>query len=511
MSREPKDKKKNAPAPPSDALARREFIKMCALGAAGIGGMAWLRGAGAPGVEAIWRAAARRWPGLATFDAADLIADALGLGPSLALIGEARAQDVASAPAVFRVFYATSHDIRNELCLTDYGNVYNPFTTLNYGAAGQSLQGKVRKAPEPHSILNEWAYKLVTTGKIDGTTAFPGVADKPALTSQELAKLSVIAAVGMTGSEGIHQRAAIKRVGTLEYAVLQSFPNISPVGGVAIGLPVVDAAGGVVDPGRTLGEFAATIDVPDTYMSRAATADNPVRALDGLVGDKRVREARDRMLDAHNALLTQLTAIKGYATLAGTSFNTYGARNMQGLASMLMFSGLFEAGLAKVGAVGMPSFDFHATDALRMPNGQLGNMLTESSQALAGVFHIAKAAFAAQKDAIVHFTTCSNRNQTWVNDDSHVSTVTFIIKGSPNSPFMDVPAQMTLLPDNMAQTYAEGPGSGAAPYSGADAVRLQLNGQLTVGRLEATLVEAVGKAVGKAPTASLETPAGKLI
>jgi hypothetical protein len=460
-------------------------------------------------VEAVWRAAARRWPGLATFDAATLIADALGFGPSLALIGEARAQSTA-APAVFRVFYGTSHDIRNELCLTDHGAVYNPFTTLNYGAAGTALQGKIRKAPEPHSVLNEWAYKLATTGKIDGTTAFPGVADSAAFTPEELAKMSVIAAIGMTGSEGIHQRAAIKRVGTLEYAVLQSFPDISPVGGVAIGLPVVDAAGGVVDPGRSMTEFAATIDVPNTYMSRSQ-GENPVRALDGLVADKRVKDARDRMLEAHNSLLLQLDKIKGHAALAEQSFNTYGARQMQGLASMMMFAGLFEAGLATVGGVGMPSFDFHATDALRMPTMALGNMLTESAQALAGVFHIGKAAFASGRDAIVHFTTCSNRNQTWVNDDSHVSTVTFIFKGSASSPFADVPSQLSLLPDTIAQGYAEGPGSGSAMYSGADAQRLSLSGQLTVGRLEAMLVEAVGKAIGRAPTASLETPAGKLI
>jgi hypothetical protein len=138
-------------------------------------------------------------------------------------------------------------------------------------------------------------------------------------------------------------------------------------------------------------------------------------------------------------------------------------------------------------------------------------MLTESAQALAGTFYIARAAFDAKRDAIVHFTTCSNRSENWVADDSHVSTVTFIIKGTDTSPFSPVPPQVALLPDNIAATYAEGPGNGTATYSGADAQAVDLTGTLTVGRLEATLVRAAGKAVGREPAHALEDPPGKLI
>jgi hypothetical protein len=484
-------------------LARRELLRSALLGTAGIGAYGFLRELGLSG-------ALKALPGAQLLHAADVLADALNFGPSLFHVSQALAQS-ASNPAVYRVFYETSHDIRNELCLVSHGEQYNPFRSLNYAAAATQLQTMIQAAPAPHSILNAWAHKLLTTGKIEGTTALAAGIDAAPLTPDEIQRISVVAAVGMTGSQGVHQMAAIPRVGTLEYAMLQAYSGYSPIGTVTIGNRIIDAAGGVNSPGTSVGDFIGSIDVPATYMSRAQGDDNPVRVLDGMTGDKGVKQVRDQMLDAHNLLISQLQNIQRYVGLSGQTFAAYGQRRLEGLAAMMMFADLFKQGLATIGSVGLKSFDFHATDAMRAPNANSGNMLTESAQALAGTFYIARAAFDAKRDAIVHFTTCSNRSENWVADDSHVSTVTFIIKGTDTSPFSPVPPQVALLPDNIGATYAEGPGNGTATYSGADAQAVDLTGTLTVGRLEATLVRAAGKALGREPAHALEDPPGKLI
>jgi hypothetical protein len=488
-------------------LGRRELMRAAILGCFGYGAFSFLKHRGIAGLPAFLQQGITRIPGLASFSAAEIIADALRFGPSLLFVSEAVAAD-SQAPAVFRVFYATSHDSRNELHLLDYGSQYNPFSSLNYCAAGAGLQGKIRKSQGPHPIIDEWAYNILTTGKIEGS-AFSGVADKAALTEEEKNRITVIAAVGMGGTEGIHRRGAIPRVGSLEYAVMASYQNFSPIGSVSIGTPVVDSSGGVSSPGTTVSNFVNAFDVTAVYMSRARE-DNPVRILDDLTGDKQVRSVRDQMLDAHNLLTEQLENIKRYSAQSQQSFLTYGNRQMEGLSAMMMFADLYERGLATVGSVGMSSFDFHATDAMRAPQGNNGNMLTETSQALAGTFHVARAAFAAKRDAVVHFTTCSNRNANWVNDDSHVSTITFIIKGSDNSAFKELPAQLVLMPDNGRQVYAEGPGNGVASYSGPDAERIGMTGNATVGRMEAGIVRAAGAAVDQDPALGLEEPAAKL-
>src|SRR5690606_17164552 len=141
--------------------------------------------------------------------------------------------------------------------------------------------------------------------------------------------------------------------------------------------------------------FVSAVDIPAVYMSRKQK-DNPVRALDELTGSSQVKAIRDQMLDAHKLLTDQLANIKTYADMSTRSFGEYGQKRMEGLAAMMMFADLFQTGLATIGSVGMNSFDFHAPDALRTPSGNNGNMLTESAQALAGVFHIAKAAFASK-------------------------------------------------------------------------------------------------------------------
>lgn len=490
---------------------RRDFLKAVLLGSAGFGTYSFLRRQGPAGVADFLHALGRRMPGVQPLHAAEILADALRFGPSLLTVSNALAQASSSAPAVFRVFYATSHDIRNDLCLVDHGGVYNPFNTLAYGGAAAGLQGKIQPAAAPHPIMNAWAYALLTTGKINGQTDFPNIAAKSPFTDDERNKISIITVVGQTGSEGIHRRGAIPRVGSLEYAALTSFKNYSPIGSVSLNTPIIDASGGVNNPGTSVAGFINAIDVPAVYMSREKE-DNPVRALDDLTGNKQVKEVRDQMLDAHLLLTQQLANIKGYVGVAGTPFANYGNRAMEGLASMMMFADLFKNGLATVGSTGLTSFDFHATDALRAPTAQLGNMLTETAQAWAGAFHIGRACFDAKKDAIVHFTTCSNRNETWVNDDSHVSTITVIFKGSESSPFKDVPAQLSLLPDNIKQVYAEGPGNGQPTYSGEDAEKLKLKGGgVTVGRMEAGIIKAIGKALDQTPAMPVEEPAAEII
>lgn len=484
-------------------LARRDMIRSACLGGMGIYGSHILHELGLSRFIA-------GLPGVRFLHAAEVWADAINFGPSLFHVARAYAQNT-SNPAVFRVFYETSHDIRNELCLVGYGPQYSPFRALNFGAAGQSLQTLIQPAPAPHTILNTWAYRLLTTGKIDGQTPLTQGIDATPLSPGEIQRISVIAAVGMTGGQGVHQQAAIPRVGTFEYAMLKAYPGYSPIGSVSLGNRIIDAAGGIHNPGSNVGGFVNAIDAPATYLSRMQSPENPVRAIDALAGDPSVAQVRDQMLDAHNLLVAQLQSMRRYTTLADQTFATYGQRTLEGLAGMMLFAELFKQGLATIGSTGLKSFDFHATDALRMPNGDSGNMLTESTQALAGTYYIARAAFDAKRDAVVHFTTCSNRSENWVDDDSHVSTVTFIIKGSESSPFGKVPPQVLLLPDAIGTTYAEGPGSGVGTYSGADAQSLKLTGNLTVGRLEATLVRAVGKAIGKESAHQLEEPAGQLI
>jgi len=378
---------------------------------------------------------------------------------------------------------------------------------LNFAAKGGQLAGLNKESPIP--ILNEWAFQLLTTGKIYGTSNFADIEEKAALTEDEIDKISVIGSVGMTGTAGVHRNGNIPNVGTLEYAMLNAYKGYSPIGSVSLNAPIIDAAGGINSPARTIASFASSIDVPGIYMSRDQV-DNPVRALDDLTGSKRVKVVRDQMLDAHKLLSEQIQKIQTYSTMGDKTFNEYGQRNLQGLASMMMFADLFEAGLATIGSVGMDTHDFHATDALRSPSGAKGNMLTETSQALAGAFHIAKAAFASKKDAIVHFTTCSNRSADWVKDDSHVSTITLIFKGSERSKMDGLSSSIALVPDTIRSMYAEGPGASKPTYTNSDAEDIKLTGEVTVGRLEATIVSAAGKCIESNPDIALEEPVGKL-
>lgn len=440
----------------------------------------------------------------------EILVDALSYGPSLFWVSEAMAQEL-KKPSVYRVFYGTSHDIRNELCLTGYGSQYNPMDYLNFAGMTEQLKGLIEKAPAPHSILNAWAYRLLTTGKINGDQSLAPDSDGLPLKPEEINRLSIIAAVGVGGSEGVHRRGSIPQVGTLEYAMLKAFPGYSPIGAMAIQNQVIDAAGGVSSAGTSIANFVNAIDVPSVYMSRAKDEDNLIRALDALAGDASVRGIRDQMLDAHNLLLAQIAGLQRFSTLAAQTFATYGQRSLEGLASMMMFADMMKQGLVTVGSVRMDSFDFHATDALRTPQGENGNMLTETAQALAGAFHIARAAFDSKRDAIVHFATCSNRNENWVSDDSRVSTLTLVIKGADQSPYAALPPQLVLVPDNVEQVYAEGPGAAGAAYSGSDAQALGLTGAVTVGRIEASIVRSVAQATGQAQQHPTEEPAGKLL
>ena len=487
-------------------MKRREFMRAAMLGSVGFGSLGYL-GKYGPGHLAKIISGGLGGDSLTSLNAMDILRDALSFGASLLPISQAMAQGNSAAPAVYRVFYQTSHDSRNELYLMDQGNQYNPMSTLNFGNRTNQLQGMTQASDIP--ILNQWAYEIMTTGKMYGTMAFTGVADKPPLTADEIAKISVIGSVGMAGTAGVHRNGNIPGVGSLEYAMLQAYQGYSPIGSVSLNNPIIDAGGGVNAAPTSVQNFISAVDVPAVYMSREQK-NNPVRALDDLTGNKQVKAVRDQMLDAHKLLTDQLENIKTYATMAGQTFAEYGQREMAGLASMMMFADLFETGLATIGSVGMKSFDFHATDALRSPNRANGNMVTETAQAMAGVFHIAKAAFAAKRDAIVHFTTCSNRNANWVNDDGHVSTITFVIKGAEDSKMAGLSQSLAIFPDNMQQVYAEGPGNGRPTYSGNDAEEIKLTGVVTVGRVEATIVSAAGKIIDQTPAVPVEEPAGKL-
>lgn len=488
-------------------MQRRDFMRAAMLGSIGLGSMSFLKHYG-PGQLGKILTNGFGGHSLPSLNAMDILADALNYGASLGVIGEAMAAGNTSAPAVFRVFYQTSHDSRNELYLMDQGNQYNPMGSLNFAGKTTALAGLTQQSEIP--ILNQWAFQLLTTGKMYGTTAFTGVADKPALTADEISQISVMGSVGLTGTAGVHRNGNIPGVGSLEYAMLKAYSGYSPIGSVSLNNPIIDASGGVNSAEVGVSQFVSAVDVPAVYMSRDQK-DNPVRALDELTANAQVKAVRDQMLDAHKLLTDQLANIKTYAAMSSQTFAEYGQRPMEGLAAMMMFADLFGAGLATIGSVGMKTFDFHATDALRMPQNANGNMLTESAQALAGTFHIAKAAFAAKRDAIIHFTTCSNRSANWVQDDGHVSTITFVIKGSDDSKMENLPASLAILPDNVQQVYAEGPGNGRPTYSGSDAKEVELDGVNTVGRVEGTIVRTAGKIIDQTPAIATEEPAGKLI
>jgi len=503
---------KSTQGSPQDQLImqRRAFLQNALIGGLGYGAFSFLKHRGMSQVGAFVRESLAR-SGMQPLNAIDVINDALRGGPSLLNIGQAMAAD-ASKPAVFHVFYRTSHDIRNELYLGDYGNQYLQFGngSVSPGAMTGLAKSMHEQAPAPLNRLNKWAYDIFTTGKIDATTAFGASPTKAALTPAELKNVSVIAAVGMPGSQGVHQNAVIPGSGNLEYVMQQSFSNYSPVGSVLIDGNGYDGSGAVQIPARSVKEFLGAIAVPGTYMSREREA-NPVELFDDLTGSPAVTAVRAQMLDAHKLLKEQLSKIQQYGPVADASFMTYGARKMNGLAGMMMFADLFSAKLAYIGGCGLNSFDFHATDALRTPTGATGNMVTETAQALAGAFYIARAALDSKQDAIIHFSTCSNRSQNWGDDNQHVSTLTFIIKGSGDScPYVNVPGQQLLIADGAKNMYAEGPGQ-APTFSSAEAQKLGMNGAGKVGSLEAGIVESVGKAIGQQPAAMLANPPAKII
>ncbi len=493
-------------------MQRRSFLRNAMLGGLGYGAYSFLKHKGISQVGNFVRESLHQ-AGLTPLNAIDVINDALRGGPSLLSLSEAMAAG-SNKPAVFHVFYRTSHDIRNELYLMDYGAQYNMFGggSVSAGANPMGLAAAMgAKAPGPLDRLNKWSYDLLTTGKINGTTPLaPDAANATPLSAEQISKISLLAGVGMPGSQGVHRNAVIPGVGNLEFVVQQAFANYSPVGAVVLGTFGFDGAGAVQIPGRDVKQFVSSIEIPGNYMPRVKDA-NPVETFDGLTGSAAVKAVRTQMLDAHEKLKTQLENVRQFAAMSDATFNTYGQRKLEGLAGMRMFASLFQAGLANLGSVGMNSFDFHATDALRMPNGATGNMVTESAQAMAGVYYIAQAAFAAGKDAIVHLSTCSNRSQDWVNDNQHVSTLTFIIKGSgQTSPFAKVPQQTLLIADNARDVYAEGPG-GAPSFTGEVAQRLGVGPMGRVGSLEAGIVDAVGKAIGQQPAVQIASPVAKII
>ncbi|MBM4251567.1 MAG: hypothetical protein FJ146_06315 [Deltaproteobacteria bacterium] len=493
-------------------MQRRAFLRNAMLGGLGYGAYSFLKHQGIGHVGNFVRDSLNH-AGMTPFNAIDVINDALRGGPSLLTLSQAMAAGN-DKPAVFHVFYATSHDIRNELYLMDYGAQYNQFGagSVSAGANPMNLAGAMAtKAPAPLDRLNKWAFDILTTGKINGTTAIaPDAANAPALDAGKIAKISLLAGVGMPGSQGVHRNAVIPGVGNLEYVVQQAFANYSPVGAVVLGTSGFDGAGAVQIPGRRVAQFVNSIEIPGNYMPREK-ASNPVEIFDDLTGSATVKAVRGQMLDAYEKLKAQVASLRQFSTMADATFGTYGQRRIEGLAGMRMFANLFQAGLANLGSVGMNSFDFHATDAMRAPNGATGNMLTETAQALAGVYYIAQSAFAAEKDAIVHLSTCSNRSQDWVNDNQHVSTLTFIIKGSGDaSPFAKVPQQTLLIADNARNMYAEGPGQ-APTFTGEAAQQLGVGPMGRVGSIEAGIVDAVGKAIGQTPAVTLASPAAKII
>ena len=106
-------------------MQRRAFLQNALIGGLGYGAFSFLKHRGMSQVGAFVRESLAR-SGMQPLNAIDVINDALRGGPSLLNIGQAMAAD-ASKAAVFHVFYRTSHDIRNELYLGDYGNQYLQF------------------------------------------------------------------------------------------------------------------------------------------------------------------------------------------------------------------------------------------------------------------------------------------------------------------------------------------------------------------------------------------------
>ncbi|MBM4252303.1 MAG: hypothetical protein FJ146_10055 [Deltaproteobacteria bacterium] len=498
-------------------MERRGFLRSALLGGLGYGAYSFLKHKGVNHVASFVQDAMLR-TGASPLHAIDVINDALRGGPSLLSLSRAMAAGAQQKPAVFHVFYRMSHDIRHELNLLDYGPQYNMFGTGSLNAKTNPdniAQTLAMKAPGSLNLLNKWAYDILTTGKVDGPngTRVPlggSAADSPALDASKITNMSIIAGVGMPGSQKVHGNALTPGYGNLEYLVQQAFANYSPVGSVIFGTSAFDGTGAVQVPGKKVKQFISAIDSPGGYMPRDKV-DNKVTLFDDLTGSAAVKQIRTQMLDAHAALKQKLQAIQQYGAMADMTFGNFGTRNLEGFAGMRVFAELFEAGMANLGSVGLLSHDHHEADILRQPDGDTGNMLSETAQALAGTYYIAQAAFAAKRDAIVHLSTCSNRSQNWVDDNQHVSTLTIIIKGSgSSSPFAAVPPQTLLIGDNAKSVYAEGPKESPV-FTSATAKQLGVGAAGLVGSLEAGIVEAVGKATGAQPAIQLITPTAKII
>jgi hypothetical protein len=397
------------------------------------------------------------------------------------------------------------------------GGMYDPFNTLNM-MGRTDLKTMTQSSGSQFPLLNLWAYQLLTTGKMDGTTSFTGLPDPGPLTSDQIGQITIIISIGMMGSAGIHQKGNIPKVGTLEYAMLTAYPGYSPIGNVSLNNEVIDSSGGVNNAGTNVNGFLGAINVPSVYMSRDPS-DNPVFVLDTLPCNNSVQGVRTQMIQAYQLLKQQLASIQQYGPMSAGTFKNYnGDRAVEGVVSMALFADLMGAGLANIGSFGFNSYDFHATDVLRAPttagntksgaedSAGLGNFPTEVSQAMAGAYFIGKKAFSSGRDAIVHFMTCSNRSPDYVTDSPNVSTITIIFKGNPNSPFKNLPQQMTLMPDGATSIYADAPGSNAPNYSGSDATALKAPAGMTVGNVEGGIIRAAGTASNQTPNLALEEP-----
>lgn len=454
---------------------RRQLLRNALLGALGYGAMSGLSHYGfANGLNNWYEKFRAANPWFEGLDTLTVLKDALDGGPSLLFVSEAMAQG--AAPIAFLdIFMATSADPRNYLNLSSFGNDNNPLRTLSFGTMNSWLTSNLVRTDERFgdASVNKFFTEMVLTGRYRMTDGgaqmtLPGFESlvSPASSPIDPKLISFTSFVSYAGT-GVHQAGATVN-GSIAH-LIQASAQLSPIGVAAFNsVSVIGQNGATLAGGRSSESFVKTLDALITkgYVDKNRAnrgtkhRSNPFDALNGSTG---AAQLRDRWLENLGFIEDEVAALKAnYMTLGKGTFNAFGNINVDRAASIAIAAKLAGARLGTVATVGMNSFDFHAPDANRSPDGDTGNMVTCTMEAAIGLNVWARTLIEKKMDGVAFIRTCSGRNENWVNDSSTVSSLAIYVKGSGSGSIASIenayygPSRPQAYVDSSSMSWDEG-------------------------------------------------------
>ncbi|NBO39452.1 hypothetical protein EBU99_12815 [bacterium] len=493
---------------------RRQLLRAALLGGLGYGAMAGLSRYGfTAGLNAWYEKFRAANPWAEGMDAITVLRDALNGGPSALFVSQALAAG-ASPVSFLDIFMATSHDPRNFLNLTEFGNANDPTKTLVFPDAMNPAVKRDLLATHPAfaaAKVNKFFGDMLLSGKymMNGTpTVLPNFTGL--IGDIDPSKIAITSFVSYQGT-GVHQQGAIPAAGSIAH-MIQASAQLSPIGVAAFGaVSVIDNNMKSVSAGRKSKDFVATLDqlIATSYVDKSkddgsSRGSNKQRIFDELNGNPEAVALRSQWLENLEKIRAEVADLKAnYSSLGSGMFNVYGNINCDRAASIAVAAKLAKSGLGTVATVGLQTPDFHATDASRAPSGDSGNMVTAIAEAALGANVYIKSRLDARQDGVIFIRTCSGRSADWVQDSSTVSGLAIFIKGSSGSALSSIVSEYY----GPTSTVLNGAFVDASTKAWAGGVLGLDGGTVTAAQVDGTVAQAVVNAAGRtlsiAPQAKL--------